>query len=136
MALMTWKNKHSVGVKDLDHQHEALMDILNRLHAAAMRGKASEVADPLLSKLAPLADEHFAAEERLMESIGFPGLAEHRALHREMAGRFAELLSRHEKGDASVYVPLLYFVRDYQTKHMRTEDGKYAQWLSAHGVRQ
>jgi hemerythrin len=132
MALMTWSGKYSVGVEALDHQHESMMDILNKLHAASMKGNAGEVADSLLRKLAPLAEEHFAAEERLMESIDFPRLAEHRALHREMAGRIAELASRHEEGDITAYVPLLYFVRDYQTKHMRDEDLQYAEWYRSH----
>jgi hemerythrin len=135
MALMNWSSKYSVGVDALDHQHEALMEILNRLHAASMKGKAGDVADSLLRNLAPLAEEHFAAEERLMESIDFPRLADHRALHREMAGKIAELASRHEEGDITAYVPLLYFVRDYQTKHMRNEDLQYAEWLSAHCAR-
>ena len=70
-----------------------------------------------------------------MESTKFPGLAEHRAKHREMAGRIADLASRHEKRDAAVYLQLLYFVRDYQSKHMQNEDQEYARWLSAHGVK-
>jgi hemerythrin len=135
MALMTWREQYSVGVETLDNQHKALLRILNEIHAASMRGKANEVAGPLLSKLAPLAGEHFSAEERLMESIKFPGLAEHRARHREMAGKIADLASRHEKRDTAVYLQLLYLVRDYQSKHMQNEDRKYAQWLSAHGIK-
>jgi len=34
-----------------------------------------------------------------------------------------------------VYLQLLYFVRDYQSKHMQNEDQEYARWLSAHGVK-
>jgi hemerythrin len=135
MALMTWRDQYSVGVETLDNQHKAILRILNEIHAASLRGKAKEVAGPLLSQLVSLASEHFSAEERLMESTKFPGLAEHRAKHREMAGRIADLASRHEKRDAAVYLQLLYFVRDYQSKHMQNEDQEYARWLSAHGVK-
>jgi hemerythrin len=135
MAFMTWRDQYSVGVETLDNQHKAILRILNELHAASLRGKAQEVAGPLLSQLVSLASEHFSAEERLMESTKFPGLAEHRAKHREMAGRIADLASRHEKRDAAVYLQLLYFVRDYQSKHMQNEDQEYARWLSAHGVK-
>jgi hemerythrin len=135
MALMTWRDQYSVGIETLDNQHKAVLRILNEIHAASLRGKAQEVAGPLLSQLVSLASEHFSAEERLMESTKFPGLAEHRAKHREMAGRIADLASRHEKRDAAVYLQLLYFVRDYQSKHMQNEDQEYARWLSAHGVK-
>ena len=134
MALMTWSSKHSVGVEELDHQHRALMKVLNELHAASMRGKAREVAGPLIRQIVSIANEHFAAEERLMESTGFPGLASHRVKHRELAGKIAEFVARHEKGDTTVYTQLLYFMRDWLTSHMQTEDQEYAPWLSAHGV--
>ena len=134
MALMTWSGKYSVGVDDLDNQHKDLMKVLNELHAASMRGEAQKVAGPLIRQIVSIASEHFAAEEKLMESTEYPGLARHRAKHRELAGKIAEFVSRHEKGDATVYVQLLYFIRDWQTKHMETEDREYAPWLSAHGV--
>ncbi|MGD0681124.1 MAG: bacteriohemerythrin [Terracidiphilus sp.] len=135
MALMTWSSKYSVGVEALDSQHEGMMKILNEIHAASMQGKARQVAGPLLNKLSSLAGEHFSAEERLMESAKFPGLAAHRAQHQEMAGKVAEIVARHEKGDASAYLQFLYFMRDYQTKHMQTEDRAYATWLAARGIK-
>ena len=79
MALMNWSGKYSVGVEELDNQHKALMNVLNELHAASMRGKASEVAGPLIRRIVSIATEHFASEERLMESAKFSGLASHRA---------------------------------------------------------
>jgi hemerythrin len=71
-----------------------------------------------------------------MESVKFPGLTEHRAKHRELAGKVGEFVARHEKGDTTVYTQLLYFIRDWQTKHMQTEDQEYAAWLKTHGARQ
>jgi hemerythrin len=88
-----------------------------------------------MRQIVSVASEHFAVEERLMESSGYTGLAAHRAKHRELAGKIAEFVARHQKGDTTVYVQLLYFIRDWQTKHMQTEDHEYAPWLKAHGVR-
>lgn len=129
MALMTWNNKFSVGVETLDNQHRALVNALNQLHAAAMRGKASEVAGPLIRQIGSIAHEHFAAEARLMESIRFPGLAAHRAKHAELSVKFRELVARHEKGDTTVYTQMLYFMRDWQTRHMQTDDQQYVDWM-------
>ena len=132
MALMTWSGKYSVGVEALDNQHKAMLKVLNELHAAAMRGKAQEVADHLMSQMDAISKEHFSAEERLMESIRFPGLDCHRAKHQELGGKLEEFTSRHQMSDASMYVPLLYFVRDWLTKHMQTDDQAYASWLRSH----
>lgn len=134
MALMTWSSKYSVGVEKLDNQHKALMTVLNELHAASMRGKAQEVASRLIDQIVGIATEHFAAEESLMESIRFPGLAEHRAKHVELAVKIAEFAARHKKGDTTVYTQLLYFMRDWQNNHMSTVDSEYSSWLASHSA--
>ncbi len=134
MALMTWSSKYSVGVEALDNQHKALMNVLNELHAASMRGRAQEVAGPLLRQIVSESSEHFAAEERLMESTGYPGLAGHRAKHRKLTGKVAEFVARHERGDTAVYVQLLYFLRDWLNQHIQTEDQEYVPSFKAHGV--
>jgi hemerythrin len=134
MALMTWTNKYSVGVQTLDDQHKALLRVLNELHAASMKGKAREVAGPLICQIVSLANEHFSTEEGLMESTKFAGLPEHRAKHQELKEKIAEFVARHEKGDTTMYTQLLYFMRDWLTNHMLTVDSEYAPWLAAHGV--
>jgi hemerythrin-like metal-binding protein len=135
MALITWNNKYSVGIEALDNQHKAFMKTLNELHAAAMRGKAQEVADPLLRQALSLASEHFATEERLMESSGFPGLASHRAAHQDFTRKVGEFVVRRKKGDTTVYISMLHFMRDWLTRHMQREDQEYAPWLAARGVK-
>ena len=134
MALITWTSKYSVGVQMLDDQHKGLINVLNEFHAASMRGKARGVASPLIRQMVSKASEHFAAEESLMESIRFPGLAEHRAKHKKLAGKVAEFVARHEKGDATMYTQLLYFMRDWLINHMLTLDSEYASWLASHGI--
>lgn len=94
-----------------DNQHKAILRILNEIHAACMRGKAQEVAGPLLRQLVSQASHHFSTEERLLESTGFSGLATHRAEHRKLAGKLGEFVARHENGDVAMYVQLLYFMR-------------------------
>jgi hemerythrin-like metal-binding protein len=134
MALITWSSKYSVGVEALDNQHKALMKALNDLHAAAMMGKAKEAAGPLIRQIISVANEHFAAEVKLMQAFKFPGLAAHRTKHAELAAQFRELVARHEKGDTTVYTQMLYFMRDWQTSHMQTDDREYAAWIDSHQI--
>ncbi len=134
MPIVIWNNKYSVCEKELDDQHQCMINFLNRLHASSMICRAREVADPALPRLLKLAAEHFTAEEKLMESIRFPRLAAHRVKHREMTEKLEEIVSSHEKGDSAVYVQLLYFTRNILVRHIHEEDQEYAQWISAHGV--
>ena len=135
MALVRWRKKYIVGVKILDDQHRGMMRILNELHAAAMKGRVGEVAGPLLSQVSCAAREHFSTEEELMESTRYPALAEHRAKHEDLLARAAEFLDRHNEGDITSYVQLLYFVRDWFRDHLKHEDKKYTVWMNEHGVK-
>ena len=134
MALLAWSKKYSVGVKKLDDQHEAFMGSLNDLHSAMMMGKGQEIGGPLLDKLVKHARDHFAAEESLMESSRYPGLAGHRALHQDLTRKVDEFMARYKSGDKAMYLQLLHFMRTWLDKHLLEEDSKYVPWLKEHGV--
>jgi len=134
MALLTWKENYSVGVKDLDKQHVGLVDTLNQLHAAMMKGQANTVTGSLLRKLVDYTREHFASEESMMAATRFPGLAAHRAKHHELTRQVAEFVGRYERGEISLNLDLLNFLRDWLTTHILKEDQGYGPWLNQHGV--
>ena len=135
MALLTWGEEYSVGVKEINGQHSGLFDILNKLHDAMAKGQGQSVAGELLHKLVRYTKEHFAAEERLMEAAKYPGLAKHRMQHEALARQVGELMAKYEKGEVSVNVHLLFFLRDWLKNHIQREDKEYGPWLNEHGVR-
>ncbi len=135
MALLNWNSRYSVGVQSMDDQHAVLFGILNDLHEAMMKGRANSVAGGLLRKLANYADEHFRAEETLMETAGYPDLAQHRILHRDLTKQVSEFVARHERGESTLNLHLLNFLRDWLTNHIEKVDHKYGAWMNDHAVR-
>ena len=112
MALLTWNSSYSVGIKTMDGQHTKLLDMLNDLHSAMMSGKAHGVTGKLLHKLADYTREHFTAEEAMMAAAKFPGLDTHRIKHRNLTKQVEEFVVKLEKGESTVNVQLLNFLRD------------------------
>lgn len=135
MALLTWSSKYSVGVQSLDSQHTVLFGILNDLHAAMLKGEAQAITGTLLRKLADYTQNHFSAEERMMAAARYPGLEQHRALHRDLTRQVGEYIGRFERGEISVNLQLLNFLRDWLTNHIQKADHEYGPWLNEHGVR-
>jgi hemerythrin len=134
MALLRWTKKYSVGVKAFDDQHVNLVKRLNELHAAMLKGRGHSVAGPLLRKMTDESSEHFSTEERLMESTKFPGLAEHRALHRALTAKVEDFVARYKQCDQTMYPELLRFVGNWLHEHMLTMDKQYTAWMNNHGV--
>jgi hemerythrin len=134
MAFMTWTDKFSVGVQTLDNQHKALIDTLNELHAAMMKGQARAVASDILNKLVDYTRDHFAAEEKLMQETKYSEWASHILKHRELTKQVEDYVTRLEKGDITLGVHLLSFLSDWLSKHIQGEDQKYGPWLNEHGI--
>jgi len=134
MALMTWNNRYSVGVKMLDDQHTGLFETLNELHGAMMKGQAQSLTGPLLHKLVDYTRRHFAAEEAMMVSTRYPGLAAHRAKHHELTKQVEEFVGRFEKGEITLNLHLMNFLRDWLNNHILKEDKEYGPWMIEHGV--
>ncbi len=135
MALMTWNDSFSVGVKAMDEQHKGLVRTLNELHAAMMSGQAKAVSGDLLKTLVKYTRDHFASEEALMRRAQFPQLAAHCAQHKNLAGQVEKFVGRYERGETALNIDLMMFLRDWLTTHIQKTDRDYGPWLNAHGVK-
>jgi hemerythrin len=134
MALMTWNSRYSVGVQTLDEQHNVLFEILNDLHAAMMKGNAQSMTGSLLKTLLQYTRTHFTYEEGLLAKTTYPGLTAHRAQHRALVEQVEEYADRFERGEITLNLHLLNFLRDWLTNHIQRVDHEYAPWLSERGV--
>lgn len=134
MALMTWNSKYSVGVKHLDGQHTVLFGLLNDLHAAMLKGEAQSMTGPLLRKLVDYTHTHFAAEEKMLAESKYPGLAEHKIKHRDLIKQVEDYASRFDRGEITLNLHLMNFLRDWLTNHIQKTDHEYGPWLNEHGM--
>ncbi|HKN22682.1 MAG TPA: bacteriohemerythrin [Terracidiphilus sp.] len=134
MPLLAWNDSYSVGVKTIDQQHSVLFGILNELHAAMMNRRAQSVVGPLLDKLVKYTLEHFAFEERLMQAASYPGLVTHRAHHADLARQVGDFMTRYKRGDGTLNIELLRFLRDWLTQHIQQEDKQYGPFLTRHAA--
>lgn len=135
MAFMTWNDDLSVGVETLDKQHTVLVETLNDLHAAMMKGQARAVAGELLHKLVKYTRDHFASEEAMMAATNYVALPTHRLKHRELTKQVEDFVARYENGDITLSVQLLNFLSEWLTTHIQGEDKQYGPWLVEHGVK-
>jgi len=132
---MTWSDKFSVGVRTMDDQHTVLFETLNDLHAAMMKGNGQKQTGPLLRSLVNYTREHFSAEESMLEAAHYPELPAHRAKHRELTHQVEQYVARYERGEITLNIHLLNFLRDWLTSHIQGTDHQYGPWINAHGVR-
>ena len=134
MALLTWNQAGTVGVRAMDDQHGILMDTMNELRLAAVRGSGREQISEVLDRLIEFTRMHFWSEEQLMEQYNFPGMAEHRSEHQRLLAQILQSSHRVQHGDKMQMRPLLCFLRESYTEHIEGMDREYGPWLNDRGV--
>ena len=134
MSLLTWNHACRVGVRAMDDQHGILMDAMNELRLALVRGAGREQVSQLLDQLIEFTRMHFASEELLMEQTGFPGLAAHRHQHHLLLAKGLEAAHRLQYGEGVEMHQLLCYMRDWFLEHIGGCDQEYGPWLNQHGI--
>jgi hemerythrin-like metal-binding protein len=134
MALVTWSESFSVGVRSIDGQHTVLFDTINDLHSAMMKGQARAKVGELLRTLLAYTRNHFSAEEAIMEDAKYPGLATHRIEHRKLTKQVEEYVDRYQQGDFTLSLDLADFLSNWLKNHILSRDQSYRPWLHEHGV--
>jgi hemerythrin len=134
VTLLTWNHACGVGVRAMDDQHGILMDTMNELRLAVVRGSSREDLGRLLNLLIEFTCMHFSNEERLMEQHDFPGLQEHRTEHRRLVARIQESALRLQHGEPVGMTLLLGTLRSWFIDHIKGLDQQYGPWLNQRGV--
>jgi hemerythrin len=129
MALMSWMDSYSVSVPQFDSQHKQLFALINRLHDAMAKGHANDVMAKTLDELILYTKSHFQAEEKLLESKGYPDLAAHKAQHEKFTSQVVQFQEDFISGKLTVTIQLMNFLRDWLIHHILETDKQYGEFL-------
>jgi hemerythrin len=123
-----WTSELSVGIPELDLQHQQLYGLAGRLHDAMRAGDRAAVPD-IVVRLHELAEAHFACEERWMADLRYPGLRDHRVAHASFTADLA-CIERALAGGIrpSAMVDLAHFLGRWMREHLRGADLPFGRW--------
>lgn len=128
MPVFEWDNSIELGIPAIDEQHKALFGWISTLDEAIKSGDGSEAAGEVIWKLITYVTEHFSAEERLMLSCGYPGIAAHRREHDQFVSRLREIqVSFNDEHEMSENVLIL--LADWLVRHIKGTDQAYSRFI-------
>lgn len=131
MALIEWKDRMSVGVETLDHDHQRLIAFLNQLHDVIQGNDNHGSVSEIVRNLVRYTEYHFECEERLMRLARFPDYEEHARIHRDirrrMVGFEQKFLAAPNENNV---LPLFDFLSNWLMKHILREDMRYRPYLT------
>ena len=134
MEEIIWQDKFSVGVAEMDDQHQKLIAMINRLIAEQKTLTAPETMASLLTEMVDYSREHFRAEEYLMSEYGYDKKDQQVKLHEEFIQKTVEFCSVTGIGPNILSVALLEYLQTWLMDHILKEDMQYKLFFESKGV--
>ncbi len=135
MAFIPWSEKLSVGVAEIDRDHQQLVAITNELHAALREGKAMAGLGAIFARLVDYTIAHFRHEELLMREHAYPAQVDHVREHSALTRKVRELQNKYQAGtDGAITLEVMEFLRIWLSTHIRETDAKFGKYLNTRGL--
>ena len=132
-----WKNSYSVGVKELDIQHQKLLHLINELDQFLdNRQETSSKARcfAALNALVKYAENHFSAEEGYLSKYAYPKYDLQKKEHEDFIDTVFSMHTRFEKDDSYTLNEIVNYLRDWYSLHILGMDQGYKQFLAEKGA--
>ena len=129
-----WSSELSVGIEEIDTQHQVLVDLLNQIHEAIQHRHGTEATQGVIEKLGEYTRIHFAVEESLMRILHYPDYERHKSEHDNLIEQLIDLRGRLAAGKA-VSFELAHFLKVWLTRHIMESDKRYAPYFLEQGIK-
>jgi hemerythrin len=119
--------KYSLAIAEMDHQHQMLIDVMNRLASRDSGGAPKHELQRLLDQLGSVTVQHFRDEEAYMATNRYPKLDTHRRIHSELVAQLQGHIAAFAAGTSPRLDPkFLEFLKFWLAAHIRGIDKQYA----------
>ena len=118
-----WSDEFSIGIEAIDDDHKILLEQVNKCQKL-VAGDDENIGE-ILDNLGRYTTSHFKREEIVMESCGYPGLANHRQVHKLLIKQLEEKRQLYQQGLLNEQT-LSVFLTSWLMDHIKTMDRAYA----------
>ena len=126
MSLKGWDSTYSLGIPEMDGDHQRMMDMIVKLHGAMKKGQSKDVMGGLIQELDSYAKLHFDKEEKYMMKINHPDMTEQKKQHEYFLGKVDEFRMYFSEGKMNLAIELLPFLNSWFSDHIMRIDKKYS----------
>jgi hemerythrin len=134
MSPIAWEQGLSVGVRELDQQHQKLIEMLNELESAMRAGKGKESMVGTLTTLAGYTKTHFALEEKYFAQYDYPDVGKHISEHQAFIRKVKDFIDNYNADKVGLTMDIHSFLRNWVANHIMQEDKKYGAHFNKHGL--
>lgn len=126
----------SVGIAEIDEQHQELVNLLNRLFVSVVQRDKEVVAVQILDALIDYSKTHFVLEEQLMRRTGYDAeeYATHKQAHQDFIDKVGAAAQKNLIEGKSISFEMIQFLKHWLRDHILGADMRYAATAKGAGV--
>lgn len=126
---LTWTDTLATGIRQIDLQHQELIELINALEAAHASGQRQAALDAVLPRLSAYVLFHFATEETLLPKAPGDHGERHRQQHRLFTDRIESL--RAGPPERIDLAALIAYLKQWLIEHIMKTDHELARLIGA-----
>ncbi|MDR3160834.1 MAG: bacteriohemerythrin [Spirochaetaceae bacterium] len=132
VTLVEWDDKYSVGIPLIDEHHKTLIRLTNELYQGCLSRDNTVRNISFNNTIRGVLDYvkyHFSTEERIMEIVNYPHLAEHKKEHEDFIITMVENAKNFQEKKKFVPNNFVRFLKDWVLSHIAIADTDYAKYI-------
>ena len=134
MPIVSWCDEYSVNVREMDDQHQRMLELVNNLHTVVESCIDKSELKDMLAELVEFTRVHFSAEERLMEKYEYPDFLKHRHEHELLLRHMDNLVAAVSSGKYPTFYSDYDVSTDWALIHIAESDKTLGAFLNAKNV--
>ncbi len=134
MPIVTWSEEYSINVKEIDIQHQKILELVNTLHSSVEASLDKKELEKLLIKLVEFTRIHFSTEEQFMKEYDYPDLDKHHKEHRILLQHLDDLVASVSSGKYPTFNSDYDVSSDWAVMHILECDKYLGAFLNSRNV--
>ena len=136
MSLIEWSEEYSVGIEEIDNQHQKWISIVNELHDSIMEARGISSLKELIREMEEYTDFHFSAEEQLMKEKDYPEMEYHLTQHQQFKQMLKNLEEDFEEEGATraLSTSINTYLINWLINHIQKVDVEFGGFLKEKGI--
>ena len=131
-----WKPEYSVGVKEIDAQHQRLVELINQTYDSVYKNSSKDETLKIVQAVLDHGILHFKTEEKYFDKFHYPLAEEHKKEHVKLLANASSFKTK--INDSVDYkketMNFLDFLEDWLVDHMMVQDKKYSVFFNQNGL--
>ena len=129
MEKIIWTDNFSVGMEEIDNQHQMIASYINRLIETPNLSVRSVEFHNIVNEMLGYIKQHLKYEEKLLEKCNYPDLNKHKKYHFDFALKLNEFAINTIHNRKEMPAEFLRLLFSWWEQHILEEDMKYKPFL-------